>query len=75
MSASESHSQIKTDVPDNYDISQNDNYTASDKQQNTVNTNDESYSDEKIYCPVCSAEIPYGISSCPNCGSEFRWDE
>lgn len=38
------------------------------------NTNNYEDVEEKIFCPVCSAEIPYGISSCPNCGSEFRWD-
>lgn len=38
------------------------------------NTNNYESMEEKILCPVCSVEIPYGIGSCPNCGSEFRWD-
>lgn len=58
------------------------NYIQSTDYQNYSNNNINScnynnvteYDTEKIYCPVCSSEIEYGIDSCPYCGSVFRWD-
>lgn len=62
------------------------NYDNSRIKHTEINTNaeynnygaqyfsDNSVDNEKVYCPICSAEITYGVDSCPNCGSVFRWE-
>lgn len=70
-----------SDVYDsNYNLDNNSyNYKENMTDVKEKNYNDsryisDNYENEKIYCPTCSAEIEYGIESCPHCGSVFRWD-
>ena len=70
-----------SDVSDsNYNLDNNSyNYKENMTDVKEKNYNDsryisDNYENEKIYCPTCSAEIEYGIESCPHCGSVFRWD-